>query len=185
MNAEELAKSVQTLLDRQAILDCLYKYSRALDRLDREALLDVYHEDAIEDHGLWLGGRDYFADQSLGYHEAHQHLTQHIIANHTCELDGDVAHTESYYLFVSLNKEGSPLSLSGGRYVDRFEKRGGKWKIAKRLCVSDWHGQPGPSPLPPELRALMNQGGAPSRDRNDPSYRRPLTVRTPEAENRK
>ena len=183
MTQDELTKSVQILLDRQAILDCLYTYCRALDRLDREALLKVYHEDAVEDHGLWLGGREYFADKSLAFHEATQHLSQHMIANHSCDLDGDVAHTETYFMFVGLNKHGSPLSLSGGRYVDRFEKRNGKWAIAKRLCVSDWYGQPGPSPLAPELRALMNSGGKPSRDRNDPSYRRPLTVRQPEKGN--
>jgi ketosteroid isomerase-like protein len=175
-----MASDLQYLLDRQAILDCLHAYCRALDRLDREALLAVYHEDAIEDHGLWVGDREYFADQALAFHEAHQHATQHIITNHTCDLDGDVAHTETYYLFAGMNKEGSPLSLSGGRYIDRFEKRNGKWAIAARLLVSDWHGQPGPSPLSPELRMRLNSGGTSARNRSDPSYMRPLKVRRPE-----
>lgn len=180
MTPDELAKSVTYLLDRQAILDCLHTYCRAIDRLDRDLLLTVYHEDATEDHGIWVGDREYFADQALAYHEANQYSTQHIITNHTCELKGDVAHTETYWQFAGMNKEGAPLSLSGGRYIDRFEKRSGKWAIAARLCLSDWHGEPGPSPLSPEMRVRLNSGGPPTRDRDDPSYRRPLKVRRAE-----
>jgi ketosteroid isomerase-like protein len=177
MTSDDSAKSLQYLLDRMAILDCLHAYCRALDRLDREALLEVYHEDATEDHGIWVGDREYFADQALSFHAEHQYSTQHIITNHTCDLDGDVAHTETYYLFAGMNKEGAPLSISGGRYVDRFEKRNGKWAIAARMLLSDWYGQPGPSPLSPEMRALLNSAGTPARDRSDPSYMRPLAVR--------
>jgi hypothetical protein len=28
--------------------------------------------------------------------------------------------------------------VMGLRYVDRFEKRDGKWLIAKRVCAFDW-----------------------------------------------
>jgi hypothetical protein len=31
------------------------RYSRAIDRLDRELLLSVYHEDAVDDHGVFVG----------------------------------------------------------------------------------------------------------------------------------
>ena len=67
------------------------------------------------------------------------HLShQHCLFNHFCDLDGDVAHTETYYMFVGMNREGEPLVMSGGRYIDRFEKRDGRWAVAARLCVRDW-----------------------------------------------
>jgi SnoaL-like domain len=177
MTPDTLAKTVAYLADRQAILDCLNTYCRAMDRMDRELLRSVYHEDANEDHGLWVGDREYFADQAFGYQEAHMNNSQHIITNHTCELDGDVAHTETYWILAAMNKAEPALTLSGGRYIDRFEKRDGKWAIAKRLLISDWYGQPGRDPLSPEMRALLQSGGKATRDGADPSYMRPLQVR--------
>lgn len=181
VDLEALARSVQQLQDRQAIRDCINIYCRAVDRLDRELLLSVYHPDAIDDHGLFLAGREDFADQAFSFHRERQHSTQHIVTNHVCELDGDVAHAETYWMFAAMNKAGAPLSISGGRYIDRFEKRDGRWAIAARLCMADWHGAPGESAVPPELRAILNDGGTPARDRSDPSYMRPLEVRTPVA----
>ena len=59
---------VQYLADRMAIHDCLVRYARAVDRLDRELLLSVYHADAIEDHGVFVGSPEGFADWVIGYH---------------------------------------------------------------------------------------------------------------------
>lgn len=179
MTHEELAKAVQKLQDRQEIRDCIDRYCRGVDRFDRELLLSVYHEDAIDDHGIWIENREGFANQAFTMHDRAQYSTQHIVTNHVCELDGDVAHTETYWMFAGMNKTGAELALSGGRYIDRFEKRNGRWAIAERLCVCDWSGQPGPSSVPKEVRAMLNDGGTPARDRTDPSYRRPLKVRTP------
>jgi ketosteroid isomerase-like protein len=166
---------VRMLSDRQAIRDCLATYCRAVDRLDRELLLSVYHDDAIDDHGVFVGDREAFADWVIDFHARAQHSTQHIITNHSCELDGDVAHTETYWMFAAMNKQGAPLTLSGGRYIDRFERRDGRWAIALRKVVGDWNGAPGKAWMSREGRAALNSGGRPSRDHGDPSYERPLT----------
>jgi len=171
----ELEAMVRMLADRQAIRDCLANYSRGVDRLDRELLISVYHEDAIDDHGVFVGDREAFADWAIAHHSRHQDATQHIITNHTCELDGDVAHTETYWMMASMNKQGAPLNLSGGRYIDRFERRNGRWAIALRKCLGEWRGIPGEPQLSPEGQKALNSGAPPSRDRNDPSYERPLT----------
>jgi hypothetical protein len=170
----ELETMVRELWDKQAIRDCLMRYCRAVDRLDRELLITVYHEDAIDDHGVFVGDREAFADWVMALHSRAQLATQHIITNHNCELDGDVAHAETYWLFASMNTQGAPLTLSGGRYIDRFERRDGRWAIALRKCVADWRGAPGESWLPPEIAEALNSGAPPSRDRSDPSYDRPL-----------
>lgn len=189
MTHAELESAVRELHDRQAIVDCLMTYARAVDRLDRELLLSVYHEDAIDDHGMFVGTRGEFADWALPMHEATQLSTQHCILNHTVELDGEVAHTETYWMLVGMNRRGTPYTMVGGRYLDRFEKRHGRWAIAARICVRDW-AQLSERPevldqtamtsaaLTPEMAELARSGPQVSRDRDDPSYQRPLPVRT-------
>lgn len=183
------AALVQHLADRQAIWDCLMRYSRGVDRLDRDLLLSVYHDDAIDDHGMFVGTREEFADWVVGMHGSTHLSHQHCLFNHFCELDGDVAHTETYYMFAGMNRAGTPLAMSGGRYLDRFERRDGRWAIAARVCVRDWaplDTQPDPEDpstmtairdaLPPAVLAFMQGGPLPTRDRSDPSYDRPLGV---------
>jgi ketosteroid isomerase-like protein len=188
MSPEDLERVVIELQDRQAIHDCLMTYSRAVDRLDRELLLSVYHEDAIDDHGVFVGSPEEFADWAIAMHTATHLSHQHCIFNSTCDLDGDVAHTETYYMFVGLNRQGAPFAMSGGRYLDRLEKREGRWAIALRICVRDW----APLTETPETldqasltvvksldeatKELMRTGAQPARDRSDPSYQRPLTI---------
>jgi hypothetical protein len=177
------------LLDRQAISDCLMTYSRGVDRLDRALIVSAYHPDAIDDHGMFVGDPEEFADWVIGMHSATHLSHQHCLFNHSCELDGTVAHTETYYMFVGMNRTGPPLVVSGGRYLDRFEKRDGRWAIADRLCIRDWApvadtpDLTDPSTLtaisgvlPPSVREFMRRGAPPTRDRHDPSYRRPLAV---------
>lgn len=177
------------LLDRQDILDCIMRYARAVDRLDRDLLLSVYHRDAIDDHGTFACGPGELADFVLDMHSRLHQSHQHCILNHTCELAGDVAYTETYFMFAGINRQGRPLTLSGGRYVDRFERRDGRWAIAHRLCLRDWglideRPEPGDlagfaarrSSLPSEVLEFVNAGPAPARDRTDPSYSRPFVV---------
>jgi hypothetical protein len=61
--------------------------------------------------------------------------------------------------------------LFGGRYVDRLEKRGGEWRIAKRTVVMDWNiNQPTSSIWNEGMFASLQLLG--SRDRSDPVYAR-------------
>src|SRR5579862_8645483 len=89
---------LRELKDRQDIYDCVMRYCRGIDRLDRDILLSAYHPDAWDDHGTFVGPVDKFWDYVYALHFNYQHRTQHHITNHRCDLDGDVAHTESYYL---------------------------------------------------------------------------------------
>lgn len=82
---------------------------------DDELLLSCYHEDAVDDHGMFVGDREEFADWVVGMHSATHLSHQHCLFNHTCDLDGDVAHAETYYMFAGMNREGTALVTSGGR----------------------------------------------------------------------
>jgi len=170
--ATELETLVREMKDRQEIYDCIMRYCRGIDRLDRDVLLSAYHPDAADDHGTFVGPVDKFADYVFNLHTTHQHRTQHHITNHRCEIDGGEAHTESYYMFRSLNKAPPLYTMATGRYLDRLEKRDGTWGIVDRICVVD----------------IRNETWAPTgvegdadympvrRDRADTSYLRPLRV---------
>jgi hypothetical protein len=169
---DDLEATVRELKDRQEIYDCIMRYCRGIDRLDRETLLSAYHGDAIDDHGTYCGDVQGFADHVFELHGTYQEFTQHHITNHRCELDGDVAHTESYYLFRCINKAAPWYNFSSGRYLDRFERRDGRWAIAERICLVEARDE------------IWGPGGngdntdyvPASRSKDDPSYMRPMAV---------
>ncbi|MDT5346858.1 MAG: hypothetical protein QOH91_145, partial [Mycobacterium sp.] len=51
----------------------------------------------------------------------------------------DEAHAETYYLFIGTDREPADhITISGGRYVDRLERRDGRWAIVDRVCVAEF-----------------------------------------------
>ena len=122
---------LQELCDRAEILDCMHRYARGMDRLDRKLLRSAYHDGAIDDHVGFVGAVDDFIDWAFEYHGT-QTRHQHYLMNHTAEITGDEAHTETYYVFVGTDSDPArPLIISGGRYIDRLERRHGRWAIAR------------------------------------------------------
>jgi hypothetical protein len=169
----EQAASLKTLVDRMAIMDCLTRYARGVDRFDRALVLSAYHPDAIDDHGDFAGSPEEFVEWAFDLHEKGQISTQHNLTNHSCEIDGDTAHTETYYTFNARNIDES-LWIAGGRYIDRLERREGEWRIANRYCVIEWSGTIAEGPIPFQDIPDVHVSGVPGRNRNDPSYARPL-----------
>jgi hypothetical protein len=163
---------LQELSDRIEILDCMQRYARGMDRLDRALARSAYHDDAVDDHLGFSGPVEGFLDWAFQYH-ASQVRHQHYLGNHFVEIDGDVAHAETYYTFVGTDLvPDSPLTMVGGRYVDRLERRDGRWAIVVRRCLVEWATNP-TSLLPVEDLGL---GGTVARDRSDVSYERPLRL---------
>lgn len=159
------------LLDRQEILDCVSRYCRAVDRHDRELLASVFHPDAVADLGEWAGStRDLFAwvDET---HRARDLAHSHNITSHTCEIDSGTAHAESYVIQARLQRDGRTASVFGGRYLDRFERRNGEWRIAHRRLVIDWS-------LTADGSESHNADGyiRGSWDKHDVSYIRPFAL---------
>jgi hypothetical protein len=172
--AEGPLARLQELLDRQDILDCLLRYTRGVDRLDAELFRSAYHPDAVDDHGVFAAPVEEFLDWAFAGHLKNHRGTNHYITNHTCELDGDTAHTETYVIMVGQNVAGTPVTLHGARYIDRLERRDGRWAIAHRVSMLEWVGGLTPPDLPPVAR---EPNGVISRDRSDTSYQRPLRPR--------
>jgi hypothetical protein len=172
MNTEVLQR-VAEMLERQDIADCLVRFSRGMDRFDRDLFLSAFHPDATISAGEFVGGPADLYDWAAQMHEQGQVATHHNLLNQTCDIDGDVAHTETYYLFVGRNRDESNW-VAGGRYLDRFERRDGEWKIAFRSNAIEWSGAVPTLPIPFADVADMALNGVPSRSQDDPSYTRPL-----------
>jgi hypothetical protein len=160
---------------RLEIIDCINRIARGVDRLDEDIFRSGYHEDAILDFGTMIGNPQRFIDFFFDLHRTMHHATAHTICNHVCEIDGDVAHTETYWIIGTRNASGTPVTVAGGRYIDRFERRDGRWAIALRKCVTTWNLNPD-SDVSQQIAAAFALVGANSRDRDDLSYQRPSIV---------
>lgn len=179
----QLERRIREELDRAEIYRVLMRYARGLDRLDNELARSCYWDDAIEDHGSYVGRPDDFiawADNTTRAFES----TQHGILNHTCDLQGDDAYCETYYLFTSRAKQ-APHLASTGRYIDHFQRREGpegpEWRIANRVCIVEaqyeLHDYVLSRMMPPAYSDEEPCQAA--RDRADVSYHRPPRPRRP------
>ncbi|UZW57080.1 nuclear transport factor 2 family protein [Sphingobium sp. JS3065] len=170
-------EKLRRLIDRQEIMDCLTRYCRGVDRLDKDLLLSAYHADAQDDHGVFVGKAADFWDWVHEAHSIGQKRTMHTIMNHMCEIDGDVAHGETYCVYYGHNADDS-FDITGCRYIDRFERRDGVWRIADRICVIEWFrdlsSRPDANPFYLEAMAEMMHNAPNRRDNHDVSYMRPL-----------
>jgi hypothetical protein len=137
----DIDPDLQLVLDEAAIRRILYTYCRAADRGDLVALRAVYHPDAFDDHtGVYSGdvnGFIEFMERSLSAGVVT--CTRHCLSNILIEVDADVAIGESYFeAFHRRSVDGQYIDEdAAGRYLDRFERRDGAWRIAARRVVWD------------------------------------------------
>jgi hypothetical protein len=164
---------VEQLLDRQAIWDCLLRYARGVDRLDENLIRSAFWPDAHDAHGQINGSPENFIRTWMPTQPARQ-AGQHFVSNQSVVFDGvAAADAEAYFMSASKKFGSDTLELVGGRYVDRFEKREGEWRIKTRLVLLDWQAVANASGM--EQRLSRGYNG--SRDSSDPSYERPLRPR--------
>jgi SnoaL-like domain len=153
------------LLDRQAITEQIYRYCRAVDRLDIPLGHSVFHEDATADYGesLYQGNGRGVIDFICASHlltRSHSHQ----VSNSIITLDGDRAGSETYFHSATRLMQGDKVTQIRvwGRYLDEWSRRDGQWRIDKRLTLFDFD----------EVREIaeMVARDDPRRDRTDPSY---------------
>lgn len=175
----DLQRTVRELSDRQAIWNVLLRYARGLDRIDAELVRGCYFDDAIEDHGHFVGTPDDFVRWACRVSESFV-TTQHGLLNHYCELAGDDAYCETYFLFSGVRSE-APHFLSTGRYADHFQRRNGEWRIANRVTVVEGKFDVPEAAVSAAMPSAYGPGESDPgrRDRDDVSYHRPPRPRTP------
>jgi hypothetical protein len=143
--------ALQRLVDQSAIRDVLARYARGVDRCDWDLIRAAFHTEATDDHGPNRGGVESLIDWVSRRHVLIGQ-SMHFLGNILIEFaDNDRALVETYYAaYQRLGPEAteSRTMLLGesagdetmdvtvlGRYIDRFERRNGEWRIARRTNV--------------------------------------------------
>jgi SnoaL-like domain len=141
MSDEAVAAAIERMLARDAIREVLAAYARGIDRADGELLKSCYFEDSVEEHGSSFSGRAHaYVDETIPKVRA-MGVMQHLLGTSHIDLQEDVAHVETYiWTFARFTRDGEAWdTFTGGRLHDRFERRGGVWKIAHRRTIFDWN----------------------------------------------
>jgi len=176
----QLQRDVQYLLDRTAILDCIARHARGCDRHDNDLITAAYHDDGIDEHGRAINSGPHYAEWANKTHAQTSIVHTHNITTHSCEIDGDTAHAESYAIVVLIGPDGGSAQFITGRYLDRLERRDGQWRIAIRRSTVEGMFLADARVL--QSKFFKEQGYlVGTRDRHDLSYQRPLTMETPDA----
>ena len=148
--------SPQRIADRFMIQDLMYRWCRAVDRLDRQGMLDIFGPGAIDSHGPYIGPAEGLVDWILERHKPIA-VSSHFIGNLLIEFaDENTALVESYVRTIQQyppHAKQQLAQLTGGaagrteaavdmftssRYIDRVERRDGQWRIARRDLAQDW-----------------------------------------------
>jgi hypothetical protein len=133
--------AMQRLLDKQEIAEVLYRRARAGDRGDAELAHACYHPGATERHGMFDGEAADFIDRvSFTRPKPGSPIRgmQHLITNILVDFSGpDEAFVESQHVAYCQMSNGTDAAI-GGRYLDRFARRGGRWAITHRDVIFDW-----------------------------------------------
>lgn len=148
MTATSLDPALQRLLDKSSIQEALHRYVRGVDRCDMDLVRSAYHEDAIDDHGEYKGSVSGFVEWLTQRH-GHAEHSMHFLSNcHIEFFSDDVALAETYFASRRVANR-APEQRSRvtrqevlfdeklGRYIDRFERRNGYWRVAHRVVVFD------------------------------------------------
>ena len=142
MGALERAVTAQDALDILAIQQCLGRAVIGNDMLDGPMWKSAYWPDGTEDHGWYNGNAHAFIDETIAMLERDMATTWHGPAMPIIAVEGDRARAITYFTayvrFRAPEGETPQDLLSGGRYVDRLEKRDGLWRIAHRISKGDW-----------------------------------------------
>lgn len=129
---------VALLIDKMQLHELVLNYCRASDRRDFALMRALYHDDAIDNHGeMFSGPVDEFIawlPTAMAQFEA----TSHSISNALFAIDGDQANGEIYALaYHRTNPPDATEIIITGRYLDRYERRGGVWKFLHRSLALD------------------------------------------------
>ena len=163
--------------DEHAIVRVLHLYCRGIDRIDVAALEAVYHPDAIDDHYSFQGKATDFIPWVTKRLSERYVATRHLLTNtfiSFSDADPDLVMAESYVTAVMMLRPelGGGQGVFAGRYIDKFARRHGEWRIAHRKLAHDWSTVRAPDGSITQTVATPEEDGAVAgrRDSLDLSY---------------
>lgn len=163
-------RKVEVLWDTHVIQALLIRYCRAFDRRDVDDAKATHWPDAMVDYPNFRGLAGAMCESADAIHGSQFASTQHYVTNTLIELDGDTAHTETYFIMAGLAKDSALTVMIGGRYIRRLERRHGEWRIAACVCLAEWSSED------QTTAQLLEISARAARDASDWAYHRPLEV---------
>jgi hypothetical protein len=133
---------LRTLLHERDIHDVLLRYCRGVDRCDRDLIASCYHPDAVDDHGNWQVTGATAAQHIFELVKPGLDAAMHFLGNVRIEVENDTtAFAESYVLaFRAFRRGERPFTRTRAvRFIDRFSRRDGEWRISERVVADDWN----------------------------------------------
>jgi hypothetical protein len=165
-----MSDAMQAVIDKQAIGEAMLRYCHGVDRCDLAMLKSAFWEEGTADYGAFVGPNGTFCEVLVPTLQG-MTSTMHNVSNTLITLSGNKAKSVSNCVAYHQmdTPDGAIEIVSGGRYLDDFEKRDGEWRILNRTFVLDWN-RTGPSTSANEgMFAQMTNIGA--RYPDDPYYR--------------
>ncbi|MDA0338808.1 MAG: nuclear transport factor 2 family protein [Proteobacteria bacterium] len=138
MNDDLIARAEEALA-KQEIHALILGQARGTDRGDKALLATLFHPGATINAGVFEGPAEEFCEMIVDFTAAMPAMSHHV-SNEWIQVNGDQAVAESYVNAYSKQPEGDSYNdqFTGGRYLDKLEKRGGTWKYVHRTFVMDW-----------------------------------------------
>ena len=135
------SEQVQTLIDKQAISEVLYRYAAGCDRRDWDLFRACFCDEVEIDLSSWNGNppavlplETWVAGVRAGL--SGFDATQHLSGNHLVEVDGDRAHATSNV--QASHRLGDERVVLGGWYDTRLLRQEGQWRIARSALNVTW-----------------------------------------------
>jgi hypothetical protein len=132
--------AIQALLVKERLHELEMAYCRGVDRRDPDLLRSIFFEDAVEEHGDMYRGKAWdFVDWVFRDFVGKYELTAHYVLNEWYRVEGERAEGETHRVSYHRYRDPEPTELIAAcRTFNRYECRGGVWKIAFRGVTRDW-----------------------------------------------
>jgi hypothetical protein len=168
----KLSKFRAEIADRQAITDCIFLYTRGIDRADAALLKEVFWDDAQIVGEFYSGGVAEFIGYSVAGGLKNWDRMMHMISNSIIRINDNRGVAESYFYGYHVGRAGAASGdlIISGRYLDRFERRNDEWRIIEKTILFEWYREypdnGGDKPGPMNTRVTLKGETTP----NDRSY---------------
>jgi hypothetical protein len=158
---------LQGLLDGEELRALSATYMRGLDRADGALVRSVFTDDATTHYGSFTGGPDEMAGMAMKALSAYSD-TQHFLGQINLEVDGDEGTGEVYFQAYHKHATEGFDRFICGRYIDRYRRVNGSWRISHRTEAVDWSRT---EPIADDYLRLRPHTVRGTRDATDLSYR--------------
>lgn len=128
----DLERTVRELADRQEITDVIHAYCERFDRNDPDGVAALFTPDAVIDYNPdtpTMTGTELAASIAVGLRDIFAATSHHISNVQITFEDTDTARSLCYLDAWHRYHDGSPDGFLWGRYLHRFTRTNGRWRI--------------------------------------------------------